>query len=273
MMNAISQPKISVSRNTGTVMLRSSLTQRHVASGPSVPKLTTTNDVTIIATQNGSLMKNALAEVDESRLLEGELLVSSKVKIPSARSRKIWKLAKGGMPRSEIAAQMKVEPRSVGRAITQVNKWLAAAVAVDLVGYKANSHSKLSVIYEQAMLGWHKSGGVVTKRVKKYGPDPFNPESKERVILEETETEEYRAGDPKFLTVAMKALADQREMLPGANAPKATALTNQSGTGDALLNIDMRSIVASITQEQAEVLLGRARQVRQQISQASAAHP
>lgn len=208
---------------------------------------------------------SSLAKIDEKKLLNGELSVSSSIKLPSARARTIWKLAKSGKPRAEIAAQFEVELKAVNRAVRQVDKWLAAAVAVDLVGFKANAHAKLGVVYDQAMLGWHKSAGKVVKRVKKYGQDPLDPLSRERVILEETETEEYRAGDPRFLTVAMKAMSEQREMLPGANAPKATALTNQNGTGDAQLNIDMRGLIASITPEQAQVLLGQAQLVHQQI--------
>lgn len=272
MMKAISQPNTSVQQKTGAAKQAAICNHLTVAACPQTLK----NAIVAIAANQATtkeIRMGSLAKVDERKLLAGELSVSSSIKLPSARARTIWKLAKGGKPKADIAAQFSIEIKSVNRAIRQVDRWLAAAVAVDLVGFKANAHAKLGVIHDQAMLGWHKSAGKVVKRVKKYGQDPLDPLSRERVILEETETEEYRAGDPKFLTVAMKALSEQREMLPGANAPKATALTNQSGTGDAQLNIDMRGLIASITPEQAQVLLGQAELVHRQIeAQQSSRH-
>ena len=263
-MKAMSQPNSSVKQNAGIARQAAAWSHLTVAACPHTLKMATVDIAANQAAKNERRM-SSLAKIDEKKLLNGELSVSSSIKLPSARARTIWKLAKSGKPRTEIAAQFEIELKAVSRAVRQVDKWLAAAVAVDLVGFKANAHAKLGVVYDQAMLGWHKSAGKVVKRVKKYGQDPLDPLSRERVILEETETEEYRAGDPRFLTVAMKAMSEQREMLPGANAPKATALTNQNGTGDAHLNIDMRGLIASITPEQAQVLLGQAQLVHQQI--------
>lgn len=221
--------------------------------------------VIAMASQKVGLMGGSLAKVDERKLLNGELSVSSTIKLPSARARAIWKSVRSGEPRAEVAKRYGVEPKSVNRAVRQVDKWLAAAVAVDLAGFKASAHSKLGIIHDQAMAGWYKSTTKrVIRRVKRYGQDPLDPLSGKRVIIDEVETE-AEGGDPRFLTVAMKAMSEQREMLPGANAPKATALTNQSGTGDAQLNIDMRGLIASITPEQAQVLLEQAQRVHEQI--------
>jgi len=172
-------------------------------------------------------MSNDLAKVDVPALLGGTVNVKSTASTPSQRDIEIWQLCESGLLATEVATHTGCTVATVKRACREVERFMASGVAIDVTSLKMQNHLRLDLIYKEFVAAWRDSSGKKVKKKRKSGPRGEEEEV--------TETEE--CGDPRFLMGAMKALADQREMWPGANAPKAQSITGPTGTEDPQINI------------------------------------
>jgi len=174
-------------------------------------------------------MSNDLAKVDVPALLSGTVKVKSTASTPSQRDIEIWQLCESGLLATEVAQHVDCEVATVKRACREVERFMASGVAVDVASLKMQNHLRLDLIYKEFVTAWRNSSG---KKIKKR--NKTTPRGDEEEI---TETE--KEGDPRYLMGAIRALADQRDMWPGANAPKAQSLTGPTGTEDPQLNISV----------------------------------
>lgn len=198
-------------------------------------------------------MGTGLAEIDAKKLIRGVLSVKGTAKVPGSADRSIWVLHQKGKSATEIAQARSVDLKTVTAAIRRVDKFFYSQVAVEVAELKMQHHLTLDWMKKEAQKAWHKSKGKVVRRRTKYGPNPLDPE--QIIALETEETEEYKAGDPRFLLAMDKFMSAQRELWPGANAPKASALTNVDGTSDAKVTIDVRAAVKNMGHEKQLALM------------------
>lgn len=199
-----------------------------------------------------------MPEKEAKRFIDGALSVDVSTKLPSLKARNVWRAVYTGTDKQALALRLNTDVAGINRLVRQVDNFLANHVAVDLSTYLAQSHQRLEAIIHESMKSWKKSKGKIVKKTRKFGQDPTDPFNSNPVCLEEVVVEEESAGNPAFLQLAMKAMAEQREMLPGANAPKATAVTNAAGTGDPTLNVDVRQVILSLPMEQQEAIMALA---------------
>lgn len=163
------------------------------------------------------------------------------VKAPSERDARIWAEIQSGTSKSDLAKRLDVTVATITGICKKVESFFLSRVTVDVAALKASQHIQQDRVKREAWKAWKKSGGVVTRKKMK-----FNDEGK---MIECEETSEQKAGDPRFLGVVLTALKEQREMWPGANAPRTNALTNADGTGDARLEIDVQQKMAEMPPE------------------------
>lgn len=205
--------------------------------------------------------------VESDKLLNGVMSIKADAKIPSASDRRIWALSESGVAASLIATKHNLTIATVKRCLRKVEKFLFSNAVVEVAELRMQHHCKLGVYEREAMRAWKKSSGKVVRKTTKYGPHPDDPEK--RVIVECSEVEEYKAGDPRFLLAASKFLSEQRQIWPGANAPKAQAITNADGTGDARLRIDIKQLIMEMTPEERELVNQVASAARAKMIQAA----
>lgn len=166
-------------------------------------------------------MTKPVIEVDTRALISGVFKTKQTGNTPSEKDVEAYKAWRSGLSMEQVAAKFDIAESTAKQSVGRVEKWLTSNVAIDLAAIKGQQYLALSAVLEQAMTAWQKSSGKVD-RVK----EKFDENGK---VVEREVVSEYKAGDPRFLSVAMQAMSAQREMTPGANAPKATAMATVDG--------------------------------------------
>jgi len=189
-------------------------------------------------------MANSLAKVDDDSLWRGHLKVSSNSPVPTPDDYDVWSACETGLSVTDAAAHFELEPERVRSIVKKVDKFFISSCAVDVARLKMKQHMRLEAIVNTALTDYQESGGTVRTTQSKMTIDGE--------CIEQTITEKQMTRDPRFLSTAMKAMEEQRKMLPGANAPSASSLTNAAGDGDP--KIDINHIAAQLTPDQIKAL-------------------
>ena len=169
-------------------------------------------------------------KVDALSLAGGVVSVEASGRVPSRGSLALYKLHLRGSSYQDIAVAKGLPVEKVRRLIRSAERYILANAMIDVVKLKAQQHIELQSMIDEAKGAWKKSKGLKKKTVRKY--DQLG------TMTEESETIEQGGGDIEYLNAAAKFMKEQREIWPGANAPKAQAITNADGTGDAKLLVE-----------------------------------
>lgn len=190
-----------------------------------------------------------LAKVDASNVWRGHLRVKGDTPVPSDREYDMWKSCDTGLSISDVAEVYGVEESTVRSAIRKTENFFISTCTVDVGLLKVRQHARLEALIETCLEDYQGSGGTVRTISRKMAPAV---EGMPAVCVEETITEKEMTRDPRFLNTAMKAMSDQRDLWPGANAPKSSSITNANGDGDPKINVS--HIVANLSPEQVKAL-------------------
>lgn len=170
-------------------------------------------------------------KVDALKLAGGVISVKSVGKCPSKAAFAIWKMYDNGSSYDVIASAKGIPIERVKRIVATTDRYINAnSELTDVCVLKAQQHIQLQSMINEAKKAWKKSKGEKRKIVRKY--DQLG------TMTEESETVEQGGGDIEYLNAMAKFMKEQREIWPGANAPKAQAITNADGTGDAKVLVE-----------------------------------
>jgi hypothetical protein len=190
-----------------------------------------------------------LAKVDASNVWRGHLRVKGNSPVPSDHEYDMWKSCDTGLSISDVAEVYDVTEGTVRAAIRKTENFFISTCTVDVGLLKIRQHARLEALIEASLTDYQESGGTVKTVNRKMIPGQNGEES---LCIEETITEKQMTRDPRFINVAMKAMSDQRDLWPGANAPKSSSITNANGDGDPKINVE--HLVKSMTPDQIEAL-------------------
>lgn len=188
----------------------------------------------------------AKAKIDALKLAGGVVSVEASGKMPSKAAFSLYQMYLRGSGFDDIATAKGLPVARVKRIVKSAERYVLAHTIVDVVKLKAQQHIELQAMFEEAKQAWKKSKGEKRKIVRKY--DQLG------TMTEEAETIEQGAGDIEFLHAAAKFMKEQREIWPGANAPKAQAITNADGSGDAKLVVEFEERLKLMPVEQQKIL-------------------
>lgn len=152
------------------------------------------------------------------------------------RERRIWELrTQDFMTQTEIAAIVGISQVAVSKILRRVAVKYGNELDENVKAIKAEQVAQLEYINAQAMTEWRRSKQPyreVAKRTSKKdkkdktGQEPTNAGSDEQ---EATTVRSYeQTGDPRYLELAMKAMAGIRD-ITGASSPTKVAPTDPTG--------------------------------------------
>lgn len=186
-------------------------------------------------------------KVDALKLAGGVISVESTGRVPSKGALSLYQSFLRGNSYQDLATAKNLPVARVKRIIKTAERYVLANTVVDVVKLKAQQHIELQCMINEAKSAWKKSKGEKRKIVRKY--DQLG------TMTEESETVEQGGGDIEYLNAMAKFMKEQREIWPGANAPKAQAITNADGTGDAKVLVETwQDRIKSMPEEQRALL-------------------
>lgn len=187
-----------------------------------------------------------------------------------SRERTIWELrTTKSLTQAQIANQLQLSQGQVSRILNRVREKMRQSTAEEVELEKYVQLDTLRLIVAQNLEAWEKSKKPKkrvgrTEKFLKPGKQPGAPEpdleAQDKEVATSQAVEEV-AGDPRYLDMAMKAMAEIR-MLLGMNAPTKIAFTDptgKQGVSPFQVNvIKVRDYVA-LEREQADLVEGTAR--------------
>jgi hypothetical protein len=195
-------------------------------------------------------MAKSLVKVDSADLWRSHLKVKGSSPVPTNDEYDFWKLNATGLSLSDIATNAGITLASVSEACKKVEKFFESRVAIDIAAFKIQQHVRIEAILEESLREFQLSGGKSRTITRKRTPAPEGMEDFGEII-EETIVEKDIKKDPRYLTVAMNALQEQRKIWPGANAPSASSVTNIEKP---TTQVNIANIVKNMTPDQEEAL-------------------
>ena len=118
-----------------------------------------------------------------------------------------WMLRQAGTAQARIAFELGISQSAVSRILRRVERRVLARMEAGVRAVKAKQAAQLEYIVDQAMVGWNRSKGQATEsRLMR----EFDREGRGRTT-DCTRTRELQ-GDPRFLVVALQALAAERKL-------------------------------------------------------------
>ena len=140
---------------------------------------------------------------------------------PSHQALEIYELfQKGEMSGPEIAKKFGLNRTYIHNIKYRVERWYLPQFAGEVREIRLKQTQLLLKQYDEAELAWERSKQsavkVSMKRTGSTGP------------FEKTETTEEQCGDPRYLDIMLKCLADIRKIW-GADAPEKIANTDSQG--------------------------------------------
>lgn len=129
---------------------------------------------------------------------------------PSKRDLRIYlEYAKGSKSQPQVAEEFGLSQPRVCTILKMVQDWMWNETMHDIRLVKMQQVQSLTYIYREAMRAWERS---------KTASRSLSTKKSDGKVTEQTRSLKSSQGDPKYLDIAMKALADIREVT-GANAP------------------------------------------------------
>lgn len=145
-----------------------------------------------------------------------------KTEISTEREIEIWSLRQRSWTQERIAKHLNISQPAVFNVLKKLTQRYSKELLENVIKVKTEQVSQLESISDEAMQSWEKSKDTfILKRQKGYksGSDKARPSE-----VMQQESEQY--GDPRYLTVAMKAKEDIRKII-GADAPVKTVNFNK----------------------------------------------
>lgn len=135
------------------------------------------------------------------------------------RRRRAWVLYLKGYTQAEIATELHISPQAVSKALRKAQQLAHSELSAEINAYTAQQLARLEYLYGQALRSWeHSKGTRARKTLRTRG---IGPGAEQDAQITTTES----LGDPRYLTAALTALADQRKLL-GLDAPKKHAIVH-----------------------------------------------
>lgn len=196
-------------------------------------------------------MGRELAKVESNGLWRGHLRVKGSTDAPSEKEYDLYRMHDTGVSYPDIAEYHGIAEATVRKAVKKVEIWFQSKCTVDIAALKMRQHARLEALIETALEDYQESGGKVVTRHQKRIPGSHGEEP---IVVEETITEKQMTRDPKYLTTAMKALADQRAIWPGMNAPSASSIKHEA-EGEVKISVEcVAKLAENLTDEEVAAL-------------------
>lgn len=169
------------------------------------------------------------------------------------RERKAWAMrTQNLMLQWQIAEELNITESGVCRILKRVSMRVLQEMNEDIIAYKAQQVEALMFIAQEAMAAWTKSKEPIKTVSRSVRGKQLDGETEQTdkimgTIMRTTDQD----GDPRYLTIAMAALADIRKVL-GLDTVEQVILTGKIGVG-----IDGGAgIKVSYSDEQLATILG-----------------
>ena len=133
-------------------------------------------------------------------------MAPAKREIVRFREEVVWTLRQAGNTQALIAFELGISQPAVCKILRRVERRVLARMEAEIREVKARQAARLEYIIEQATMGWRKSQEDATVNQTTTG----DPSGRDKTIRR-TVTRS-RPGDPRFLAVALQALAAEREL-------------------------------------------------------------
>jgi predicted transcriptional regulator len=142
--------------------------------------------------------------------------------ISKERERVVWSLRQKCWTQERIAEYLEISQSAVAKILLRLNQRYSKELNEDIERVKTEQLAQLEHIADEAMQAWERSKEAAkTVRVKK-GLGRDNQDG------EQTNEARDQDGDPRYLTVAMKAKEDIRK-ITGSDAPTKSEISGKDG--------------------------------------------
>ncbi len=146
-----------------------------------------------------------------------------------AREHRVWERSVAGWSQRDIAAEEGITQGAVSKILQRVEAQLFTEFVARVEQQKARQDRSLRFIYQEGLKAWEASKEDATRRVQQK-THPASGGSGTTVAQLVVET---RHGDPRYLDVARKALADHRRLW-GLDAPHKVDVRASQGPFEAM---------------------------------------
>jgi transcriptional regulator with XRE-family HTH domain len=135
-----------------------------------------------------------------------------------AREKRAWELRQQGWTQERIAGVLGVDQSTVSRALLKLSQRIQKRLDDVALEERVAQVRQLSLIVDEALQAWQASkdpAKSVAKRVRQQGEEQEQGQGGEGSDTEEVTTTRVQDqdGDPRYLTTAMRAMADLRKLL------------------------------------------------------------
>ena len=132
-----------------------------------------------------------------------------------ARERRVLERSIQGASQREIATAEGITQGAVSKILRRMESRVLEELVAVVAQQKARQTLRLDYLYRESLQAWQVSKADATRRVQRKTQSATGPATATVVQL----AVDTQFGDPRFLEVARKALADQRTLW-GLDAPK-----------------------------------------------------
>ena len=146
-----------------------------------------------------------------------------------AREHRVWERSVAGGSQRDIAAEEGITQGAVSKILQRVEAQLFKEFVARVEQKKSRQDGSLRFIYQEGLKAWEASKEDATRRVQQK-THPASGGSGTTVAQLVVET---RHGDPRYLDVARKALADHRRLW-GLDAPHKVDVRASQGPFEAM---------------------------------------
>jgi hypothetical protein len=124
-----------------------------------------------------------------------------------------WMLRQAGTAQARIAFELGISQSAVSRILRRVERRVLARMEAGVRAVKAKQAAQLEYIVDQAMVGWNRSKGQATEErvTREFDRDEYRGVAGRSRSTTCTRSRDS-PGDPRFLVVALQALAAEREL-------------------------------------------------------------
>ena len=156
-----------------------------------------------------------------------------------ARALRVLERSVAGLSQREIAAEEGMSQSAVSKILSRLEQRALEELVDRVERQKARQTLRLDYLYRESLRAWEASKADATRRVqKKTQPGVGAPSATVAQFVVETQH-----GDPRYLEVARKVLADQRRVW-GLDAPQKLDVRATEGPFDAMSDEALAEVLA-----------------------------
>ena len=156
-----------------------------------------------------------------------------------ARALRVLERSVAGLSQREIATEEGMSQSAVSKILSRLEQRALEELVDRVERQKARQTLRLDYLYRESLRAWEASKADATRRVqKKTQPGVGAPSATVAQFVVETQH-----GDPRYLEVARKVLADQRRVW-GLDAPQKLDVRATEGPFDAMSDEALAEVLA-----------------------------